>query len=69
MGQCNNAFLRREFMKYASFACQDSHSFKALKRDFMEKGLKTVQDDKSLFDRDNFYIFDCDGNKIYFGFS
>ena len=52
---------------FASFACQDSHSFKALKKAFMEKGIKTLQDDKSLFDNDNFYILDCDGNKIYFG--
>lgn len=58
---------KQNSLGFASFACQDSHSFKALKRDFKEKGLKTVQDDKSLFDHDNFYILDCDGNKIYFG--
>ena len=33
----------------------------------MEKGIKTFQDDNSLFIDDNFYILDCDGNKIYFG--
>ena len=33
----------------------------------MEKGIKTFQDNKSLFNHDNFYILDCDGNKIYFG--
>ena len=58
---------KQNSLGFASFACQDNDSFKALKRDFMEKGLKTVQDDKSLFDHDNFYILDCDGNKIYFG--
>ena len=58
---------KKNCLGFASFACQDSHSLKALKRDFMEKGLKTVQDDKSLFDHDNFHILDCDGNKIYFG--
>ena len=58
---------KQNSLGFASFACQDNHSFKALKKDFMEKGLKTVQDDKSLFDHDNFYILDCDGNKIYFG--
>ena len=35
----------------------------------MEKGIDTFQDDNSLFIHDNFYIFDCDGNKIYFGLS
>ena len=58
---------KKNSLGFASFACQDSYSLKALKRDLMEKGLKTDQDDKSLFDQDNFYILDCDGNKIYFG--
>ena len=53
---------------FAAFACQDVHSFKVLKRNFMEKGIETAQDNKSLFsDKDNFFILDCDGNKIYFG--
>ena len=52
-----SVLLAPEFcLGFASFACQDSHSLKALKRDFMEKGLKTVQDDKSIFDHYNFYI-------------
>ena len=58
---------KQSSLGFASFACQDSYSFKALKRNFMEKGVKTFQDNKSLFDNDNFYILDCDGNKIYFG--
>ena len=58
---------KQNSLGFASFACQDSQSFKALKRNLTEKGIKTVQDDKSLFDHDNFYIIDCDGNKIYFG--
>jgi len=58
---------KQNSLGFASFACQDSLSFKVLKRSFMEKGIKTFQDNKSLFNCDNFYIFDCDGNKIYFG--
>ena len=58
---------KQNCLGFASFACQDSHSFKVLKRNFMEKGIKTFQDDHSLFIHDNFYILDCDGNKIYFG--
>ena len=52
---------------FAAFACQDLHSFKVLKRNFIEKGIKVTQDNASLFDKDNFFILDCDGNKIYFG--
>ena len=52
---------------FAAFACQDLHSFKVLKRNFIEKGVKVTQDNASLFDKDNFFILDCDGNKIYFG--
>ena len=58
---------KQNSLGFASFACQDSQSFKVLKRNFTEKGIKTFQDNKSLFNRDNFYVFDCDGNKIYFG--
>ena len=58
---------KKNSLRFASFACQDSQSFKSLKRNFMEKGIKTLQDNKSLFNHDNFYILDCDGNKIYFG--
>jgi catechol 2,3-dioxygenase len=58
---------KQNSLGFAGFACQDSLSFNVLKRNFMEKGIKTFQDDKSLFNHDNFYIFDCDGNKIYFG--
>ncbi len=58
---------KKNSLGFASFACQDSHSFKDLKRNFMEKGVKTFQDNNSLFIHDNFYILDCDRNKIYFG--
>ncbi len=58
---------RQNSLGFASFACQDNRSFKALKTNFMEKGIKTFQDDKSLFKNNNFYILDCDENKIYFG--
>ena len=58
---------KKNSLRFASFACQDSQSFKSLKRNFIEKGIKTFQDDHSLFILDNFYILDCDGNKIYFG--
>ena len=58
---------KKNSLRFASFACQDSQSFKSLKRNFMERGIKTFQDDHSLFLHDNFYILDCDGNKIYFG--
>ncbi len=60
---------KQNCLGFASFACQDSQSFKVLKRNFTEKGIDTFQDDNSLFIHDNFYIFDCDGNKIYFGLS
>ena len=60
---------KQNCLGFVGFACQDSHSFKTLKRTFMEKGIKTAQDNKSLFDHDNFYILDCDRNKIYFGIS
>ncbi len=60
---------KKNSLRFASFACQDSQSFKSLKRNLMEKGIQTFQDDNSLFIYDNFYIFDCDGNKIYFGLS
>ena len=53
---------------FAGFACQDVQSFKVLKRNFMERGIETSQDNNSLFsDKDSFFILDCDGNKIYFG--
>ena len=53
---------------FAGFACQDVQSFKALKRNCMERGIETSQDNKSLFsDKDSFFILDYDGNKIYFG--
>ena len=52
---------------FASFACQDSYSLKVLKRNFMENGIKTSQDNKSLFEENSFFILDCDDNKIYFG--
>ena len=52
---------------FASFACQDGHSLKILRRDLMDNGIKTTQDNKSLFDENSFFILDCDGNKIYFG--
>ena len=52
---------------FAGFACQDIRSFKVLKRNFMDKGIKTFKDDTSLFGKDNFFISDCDGNKISFG--
>ena len=58
---------KKNSLRFASFACQDSQSFKSLKRNFIEKSIKTYQDDHSLFIHDNFYILDCDGNKIYFG--
>lgn len=58
---------KKNSLGFASFACQDIRSFKILKRNFMEKGIKTFQDDRSLFGKDNFFISDCDGNKIYFG--
>ena len=51
---------KKNSLGFASFACQDSQSFKVLKRNFIEKGIKTFQDDKSLFNHDNFYIVDCD---------
>ena len=54
-------------LRFAGFACQDSYSFNTLKRNFMGKGIETTQDNESLFDKDNFFILDCDGNKIYFG--
>ena len=52
---------------FASFACQDSHSLKVLRRNLIENGVKTSKDNKSLFDENSFFILDCDGNKIYFG--
>ena len=58
---------KKNSLGLVGFACQDIDSFKSLKRDFTEKGIETTQDKKSLFDKDNFFILDCDGNKIYFG--
>ena len=53
---------------FAGFACQDVQSFIVLKRNFMERGIETSQDNNSLFsDKDSFFILDCDCNKIYFG--
>ena len=41
---------KQNSLGFASFACQDNHSFKALKRNFMEKGVKTIQDDIKHFE-------------------
>ena len=58
---------KKNSLAFAGFACQDSNSFKTLKRNFMKKGVETAQDNNSLFGNNNFFILDCDGNKIYFG--
>ena len=58
---------KKNSLAFAGFACQDSNSFKTLKRNFMKKGVETDQDNNSLFGNNNFFILDCDGNKIYFG--
>ena len=59
---------KKNFLGFAGFACQDTLSFKLLKKSFMEKGIETTHDKKSIFfDKNNFFILDCDGNKIYFG--
>ena len=53
---------KKNSLRFASFACQGSQSFKSLKRNFTEKGIKTFQDDNSLFINDNFWngsIFYC----------
>ena len=58
---------KKNSLAFAGFACQDSNSFKTLKRNFMKKGTETAKDNNSLFGNNNFFILDCDGNKIYFG--
>ena len=46
---------KKNSLGFAGFACQDIHSFEVLKRSFIEKGIKTFQDDMSLFGKDNFF--------------
>ena len=58
---------KKNRLGFAGFASQDIRSFKVLKTNFMEKGIKTFQDGESLFGEDNFFVSDCDSNKIYSG--
>ena len=58
---------KKNSLGFVGFACQDIHSFKVLKRNFKENNIETTHDNKSLFTKENFFILDCDGNKIYFG--
>ena len=54
---------------FAAFACQDVGSLNLLKKNVLSKGVKIIEDNHSLFERQNFAILDHDKNKIYFGVS
>ena len=56
-------------LAFAAFACQDIESLKLLKKTVLSKGVKVVEDNLSLFEKQNFAILDHDKNKIYFGVS
>ena len=52
---------------YAGFACQDREALSLLKKNLQAKDVRVIEDNGSLFDRENFAVLDPDKNKIYFG--